>query len=86
MMFGEPDNIERHPNDFNRKPYQIWTYSSSQFTFVFVDVGQTGLYNLVHSTAPGEVQNHSWERDYAQMHDDPNERSTVEGEEYIFGD
>lgn len=86
LQFGEPDQIERHPNDFNRKPFEIWQYSASRLTFVFVDIGQTGVYNLVHSTAPSEVRNENWERDHAQMHDDPQERSSVEGRTGILGD
>ena len=86
LKFGEPDQIERHPNDFNRKPFEIWRYAASRQIFVFVDIGQTGVYNLVHSTAPSEVRNENWERDHAQMHDDPQERSSVDRNTSIFRD
>ena len=75
IQYGEPDAIDRHVSDFNRHPYQIWTYSSHRAEFVFVDAGQTGAFQLVHSTARGELQNFNWERDHAQMLDDPNEFS-----------
>src|SRR5690606_19220396 len=78
LKYGTPDGIERHPNDFNRKPFEIWTYATSRLTFVFVDVSQTGNYLLVHSTAPGELRDANWEQNHAQMHDDPNESSAVD--------
>ncbi len=86
LEYGEPDEIDRHPNDFNRKPFEIWRYSARRLVFVFVDIGQNGVYNLVHSTAPSQVRNENWERDYAQMHDDPQERSSVDGNSGFLGD
>ena len=86
LKYGNPDGIDRHPNDFNRRPFEIWRYSGSRLTFVFVDISQTGNYILVHSTAPSEIRNEYWEREHAQMHDDPNEESALDQRGRAFGD
>ncbi len=86
LRYGTPDGVERHPNDFNRRPFEIWTYSSSRASFVFVDISQTGNYILVHSTAPSEIRNLKWEREHAQMHDDPNEDSALDQRGRVFGE
>jgi GWxTD domain-containing protein len=67
LQYGKPDNQDRHFQDYNRKPYEIWTYSQMGYTFVFVDRTQTGTYPLVHSTAPGEFRFEDWEREYAML-------------------
>lgn len=68
LKYGKPDNIERHVNEFNLKPYQVWNYYNLNYQFVFVDRSQTEAFNLVHSTAPGEPRNENWVKDYAEMH------------------
>lgn len=67
LQYGKPDGIERHVQDFNRKPYEIWVYSQLGYEFVFVDRTQTGLYRLVHSTAPGEIRFENWEQEYTPL-------------------
>ena len=67
LVYGKPDNVDRHFQDFNRKPYEIWKYSGLNYEFVFVDRTQTGFYKLVHSTAPSEVHYENWERDMAPL-------------------
>jgi GWxTD domain-containing protein len=47
VMFGRPDDIERHPFDLDSKPYEIWTYYSLNRRFVFVDRTGFGRYDLV---------------------------------------
>ncbi len=69
LVYGEPDGIERRPSEPNRRPYEIWRYNTSQVEFVFVDMGQTGAYRLVHSTARNEIRYPEWERDYVVLHD-----------------
>lgn len=68
LQHGNPDAIERHPFDPNRKPYEIWRYSSFGYYFVFVDRTQTGNYQLVHSTAPNEIRAPDWEGNDAALH------------------
>lgn len=73
LQYGNPDGVEYHVADYNRKPYEIWSYSSSRYQFVFVDHAQTGTYKLVHSTAPNQPRAPNWERDHAMMDDNPND-------------
>ncbi len=62
LKYGKADAIERHIQEFNRKPYEIWTYNQMSYQFVFIDRTQTGAFTLVHATAPGEVKNENWEQ------------------------
>ncbi len=67
LQYGKPDGVERHIQDFNMRPYEIWHYSSVNYDFVFVDRSETGLYRLMHSTAPRERKYENWLQDYATM-------------------
>jgi|GEM_PF-1814305 len=62
LQYGKPDGVDRFFQEFNRKPYEIWTYSQRGYQFVFIDRTQTGTFTLVHSTAPSEVRNENWEQ------------------------
>lgn len=62
LQYGKPDGIERYFQEFNKKPYEIWLYTQRSYQFVFVDRTQTGTFNLVHATAPGEIRNDNWEQ------------------------
>ncbi len=66
--YGAPDEIDRHPNSANNKPYQIWSYNSRNGGGIFVFVDRTGFndYELIHSTMRGEVSDPDWQR-YVQM-------------------
>jgi len=52
ILYGEPDEIERHPFEVNSYPYEIWYYYSKNLKFVFVDRKGTGEYELVPSDSP----------------------------------
>lgn len=52
IIYGPPDDIERHPFDAQRKPYQIWRYYDKGWKFVFVDVNMFGDYRLVTPLYP----------------------------------
>jgi len=67
LQYGKPDGVDRHVHDFNRKPYEIWSYSQMGYEFVFVDRTQTGFYRLVHSSAPGEIRFENWEQEFTQL-------------------
>lgn len=54
IKFGEPDEIERHPFNFDSRPYEIWRYYKCGYRFVFVDEDGYGRYRLV-SPATEEV-------------------------------
>jgi GWxTD domain-containing protein len=47
IIFGEPNNIERHPYEMDSKPYEVWDYYSMNKQFVFVDNTGFGDYRLV---------------------------------------
>jgi GWxTD domain-containing protein len=50
ILFGPPENIERHPFDANNKPYEIWYYYNLGRQFVFVDSNGFGDYRLTYPT------------------------------------
>ena len=62
--FGEPDEIERHPNETDSKPYEIWFYNQIEGGVYFVFGDYTGFnnYELLHSTLRGELQDPQWMR------------------------
>lgn len=64
LLYGEPDEIERAPFSSENKPYQSWKYYSLQggVEFIFVDKRNFGDFELVHSTARGELSDYSWQR------------------------
>lgn len=64
LMYGIPDEIERFPYTAENKPYVIWKYFSVQggVIFIFVDKRDYGRYELVNSTARGELNDPEWER------------------------
>ena len=53
IIYGQPDDIERHPFDAYQKPYQIWYYYDKGWQFVFVDINMFGDYRLVSPLYPG---------------------------------
>lgn len=64
ILYGEPDDIDRHPSETERRPYEIWTYHQIQggVIFVFVLKNPGGDYELVHSTHRNELRDDNWER------------------------
>jgi GWxTD domain-containing protein len=64
IMYGAPDDVERHPNETETRPYEIWSYNNIQggVIFVFVLRNQAGDYELVHSTHRNELQDENWDR------------------------
>jgi GWxTD domain-containing protein len=63
LIYGEPSEIDRHPNEIDTKPYEIWSYNEIQGGVIFVFADLTGFsdYQLVHSTARGELQDSNWQ-------------------------
>lgn len=47
VLFGEPDFIERHPYNFNVKPYEVWFYYRIGRRFIFIDDNGLGDYELL---------------------------------------
>ncbi len=50
IVYGQPDQVETHNEDFTTAPYQIWYYYDLKLEFVFLDEFGTGDYRLVQST------------------------------------
>jgi GWxTD domain-containing protein len=68
IVYGAPDDIERHPNESDTKPYEIWTYNSIQggVEFDFLQRIQGADYELVNSTHRNELHDANWMQ-YAQQ-------------------
>jgi GWxTD domain-containing protein len=64
LVYGTPDQIDRYPNETNLKPYEVWAYNSIEggVVFVFGDITGFADYELLHSTARGEIQDTNWQR------------------------
>ena len=75
IRYGQPEDIERHDSDNVMKSYQIWYYTegipgdASRTTdggrhfFIFGDRRGIGRFELVHSSAQGELYNPQWRQD-----------------------
>jgi GWxTD domain-containing protein len=46
IMFGPPNNVDRHPFEIDSKPYEVWSYYDLNYSFVFVDLTGFGDYRL----------------------------------------
>ncbi|HVN48466.1 MAG TPA: GWxTD domain-containing protein [Bacteroidota bacterium] len=64
VVYGEADEVDRHPSSSDNKPYEIWHYNQieSGVEFVFIDRSGFGEYTLVHSTKRGEIQDENWQQ------------------------
>lgn len=64
LIYGQPSEIERYPNQIETKPYEIWKYESLEGGVVFVFGDLTGFndYQLLHSTKRGEFRDDYWQR------------------------
>ncbi len=64
IIYGAPDDVERHPNETETRPYEIWSYNNIQggVVFVFVLRNAAGDYELVHSTHRNELHDENWDR------------------------
>jgi GWxTD domain-containing protein len=64
LLYGEPDEIDRHPSSERGKPYEMWNFFQVENGVVFIFVDRTGFgdYVLVHSTKRGELRDDDWQR------------------------
>jgi GWxTD domain-containing protein len=64
ILYGEPSEIERYPNQVDTKPYEIWNYNELEGGVIFVFGDLTGFsdYTLLHSTLRGELRDDNWQR------------------------
>ncbi len=47
ILFGSPNNVERHPFDIDSKPYEVWSYYDFNRNIIFVDETGFGDYRLL---------------------------------------
>ena len=64
LVYGPPDDNERHPNDPDSRPFEVWSYYGLQggVIFVFVQLQSGSTYELVHSTHRKELHDEGWQR------------------------
>jgi GWxTD domain-containing protein len=64
ILYGQPDDVDRHPNETEMRPYEVWSYNNIQggVIFVFVLRNAAGDYELVHSTHRDELHDENWDR------------------------
>ncbi|GBE26488.1 hypothetical protein BMS3Bbin03_00401 [bacterium BMS3Bbin03] len=61
ILYGPPDEIERHQYELDYKPYEIWHYYKLGGRLcVFSDLDGMGIYTLIHSTFDGEFHDREW--------------------------
>ena len=60
ILYGPPSDIERHPNEPNLYPYEIWEYDHIQsgVIFVFGDFEGYKNFRLLHSNLDGEIKDY----------------------------
>jgi GWxTD domain-containing protein len=46
IIFGAPNNVDRHPFEVDSKPYEVWAYYELNYSFVFIDQTGFGDYRL----------------------------------------
>jgi GWxTD domain-containing protein len=46
IIFGPPNNVDRHPFETDSKPYEVWSYYDLNHQFVFLDETGFGDYRL----------------------------------------
>ena len=62
IVYGAPDEYDRHPSGVNTRPYEIWYYYSIQGGVEFIFADRTGFrdYQLIHSTHRNELRDDDW--------------------------
>ncbi len=64
LIYGQPSEIDRYPNQTETRPYEIWYYNDieGRVQFIFGDVTGFSDYILLHSTKRGELRDDGWQR------------------------
>jgi GWxTD domain-containing protein len=62
LLYGEPSEVERYPNQSEAKPYEIWHYNDLEggVYFIFADITGFLDYVLLSSTKRGEIRDDNW--------------------------
>ena len=68
VIYGPPSEIERHPNEKDINPYEIWKSENIEggVMFVFADYSGFNDYRLIHSDKRGELADENWYRSILQ--------------------
>lgn len=63
VLYGEPSDIERYPSSLEARAWERWWYTGLEggVYFIFVDIQDTGDYQLVHSSKQNEIQDYNWQ-------------------------
>ena len=63
IVYGEPSEISRYPNQIQTKPYEIWKYDNIEggVEFDFGDITGFSDYILLNSTKRGELRDDNWQ-------------------------
>lgn len=65
ILYGPPDDIDYHTSAAGERPFEVWIYHQpARYEFVFRDQRGLGIYELVHSTHSGEIQNPYWRQEF----------------------
>ncbi|HQU57550.1 MAG: GWxTD domain-containing protein [Phaeodactylibacter sp.] len=87
LKYGQPDDTELRNTEPSAPPYEIWTYyefpstNQNNVKFIFYNPSLApGDFQLLHSTATGELNNPQWQRDLYR--DAPGE---IQGSDYFEG-
>jgi GWxTD domain-containing protein len=48
IVLGPPDNVDRHPFEYNSKPYEVWHFYNINQSFYFIDETGFGDYRLLN--------------------------------------
>ncbi|MCK9409596.1 MAG: GWxTD domain-containing protein, partial [Bacteroidetes bacterium] len=64
IIYGQPDEVERHANEIDVKPYEVWYYNAIQGGVQFIFGDRTGFsdYILLHSTHRNELRDENWRK------------------------
>lgn len=64
LLYGEPTEIERYPNQLETRPYETWQYTEIEggVYFIFADLTGFSDYTLINSTKRGELRDDNWSR------------------------
>jgi GWxTD domain-containing protein len=47
IILGAPNNVDRHPFEYDSKPYEVWEYYDLNRSFIFLDQTGFGDYRLI---------------------------------------
>lgn len=65
VQYGPPEETIYNTSAAGRRPFEVWVYEEDRrYDFVFRDLKGVGVYELVHSTYPGELKNPYWADDF----------------------